>query len=237
MLATMTAMTTTQVAERSETLFQQGFCCAESVLQAIAESQGIKSELIPKIATGLCGGIGRTGGVCGAVSGGVLGINLVAGRSLASQSPEANHRLVRALLSEFEAKFGTTTCERLIGCRLDTLEGQRLFKENKLREQKCQMFTKEAAGMAIAILEQASREQGGQGRSLALPAALDTTRLRTGVLTCCRKPLIEDSFVNQNRCAAQPQSDEPKPGTGTPRHFHRSSPAAPLFQPDDAGLR
>ena len=49
------AMTPIQVAQRSEELFQQGFCCAESVLQAIAESRGIKSELIPKIATGLCG--------------------------------------------------------------------------------------------------------------------------------------------------------------------------------------
>ena len=147
------AMTTIQVAQRSEELFQQGFCCAESVLQAIAESRGIKSELIPKIATGLCGGIAKTGGICGAVSGGVLGINLLAGRDSAAQSPEDNVRLVRTFLSEFEGKFGTTNCERLIGCRLDTSEGQRFFKDNKLRESKCRMFTKEAAGMVGAILE------------------------------------------------------------------------------------
>ena len=81
-------------------------------MQAIAENRGIKSELIPKIATGLCGGIAKTGGICGAVSGGVLAINMVAGRSGQNQSPEANVRLVRALLSEFEAKFGTTNCGR-----------------------------------------------------------------------------------------------------------------------------
>jgi C_GCAxxG_C_C family probable redox protein len=122
-------------------------------LQAISESRGIKSELIPRIATGLCGGIAKTGGICGAVSGGVLGINMVTGRNSAGQSTEVNVWLVRAFLSEFETKFGTTNCERLIGCRLDTLEGQRFFKENKLREKKCQMFTKGAAGMASAILE------------------------------------------------------------------------------------
>jgi len=148
------AMTRIQVAQRSEELFQQGFCCAESVLQAIAESRGIKSELIPKIATGLCGGIAKTGGICGAVSGGVLAINMLAGRNHAGQSPEANVRLVRAFLSEFEMRFGTTNCERLIGCRLDTPDGQRFFKENKLREKKCQLFTKEAAGMVSAIFEQ-----------------------------------------------------------------------------------
>jgi len=157
------AMTTIQVAQRSEELFQQGFCCAESVLQAIAESRGIKSELIHRIATGLCGGIAKTGGICGAVSGGVLAINMLAGRNSAGQSTEANVRLVRVFLSEFETKFGATNCERLIGCRLDTPEGQRFFKESKLREKKCQIFTKEAAGMVSAILEQEDQNHGREG--------------------------------------------------------------------------
>ena len=163
-LKAMKAMTAIQVAQRSEELFQQGFCCAESVLLAMAESQGIKSELIPKIATGLCGGIARTGGICGAVSGGILGINLVAGRESAGQSSDSNVRLVRAFLGEFEAKFGTSNCERLIGCRLDTPEGQRFFRENELREKKCRVLTKEAAEMASRILEQAAQNQRADGR-------------------------------------------------------------------------
>jgi hypothetical protein len=36
-------MVTIQVAHRRAELFQQGSCCAESVLQALAESRGIKS--------------------------------------------------------------------------------------------------------------------------------------------------------------------------------------------------
>jgi hypothetical protein len=59
---------------------------------------------------------------------------------------------LEAIKSEFERKFGTTNCERLIGCRLDTPEGQRFLKENQLREKKCQEFTREAAGMASGIL-------------------------------------------------------------------------------------
>ena len=161
-LKAVKAMTAIQVAQRSEELFQQGFCCAESVLLALAESQGIKSELIPKIATGLCGGIARTGGVCGALSGGILGINLVAGRKSPDQSSDHNVCLVRDFLRKFEAKFETTNCERLIGCRLDTPEGQRFFKENGLREKKCRIFTREAAGMASRILEQAAQNQGAE---------------------------------------------------------------------------
>jgi C_GCAxxG_C_C family probable redox protein len=143
-----------QVAQRSEELFTSGLFCAESVLLAVAESRGIKSDLIPKIATGLCSGLSRTGGICGAVSGGVLAINLVSGRTEASQSVENNYRQVRAFLNEFEAKFGSTNCERLLGCRLDTPAGQQFFKENKLRE-KCQTFTREAARMANKALANA----------------------------------------------------------------------------------
>ena len=153
-----------QIAHRSEELFNQGFCCSESVLQAVAEGRGIKSELVPRIATGSCAGIARTGGICGAVSGGVLGINLVAGRTGIAQSTDTNIRLVRAFLEVFEARFGTTNRERLMGCRLDTPEGQRFFKANNLREKKCQVFTKEAAGIATGILEQAGQNQGKGGQ-------------------------------------------------------------------------
>ena len=143
-----------QVAQRSAELFSQGLCCAESVLQAIAESRGLSSDLIPRIATGLCAGIARTGGICGAVSGGVLAISLVTGRRSAQESREENHRLVRLFLSECEAKFGSTNCEKLIGCRLDTPEGQQFFKEHNLRE-KCGGFTREAARMASEALANA----------------------------------------------------------------------------------
>jgi C_GCAxxG_C_C family probable redox protein len=140
-----------QAAQRSGELFEQGFCCAESVLQAIAESRDIHSELIPRIATGLCGGISRTGGICGAVGGGVLAISMITGRSSADASREENHRLIRAFLSEFEAQFGSTNCEKLMGCRLDTPEGRQFFKENNLRE-KCRIFTREAAKMAASAI-------------------------------------------------------------------------------------
>jgi C_GCAxxG_C_C family probable redox protein len=140
-----------QTARRSGELFDQGFCCAESVLQAVAESRDIHSDLIPRIATGLCAGISRTSGICGAVSGGVLAISMITGRSSADASRDENHLLTRAFLSGCEAKFGSTSCGELLGCRLDTPEGQQFFKEHNLR-QKCAGFTQEAARMASALL-------------------------------------------------------------------------------------
>ncbi len=150
-----------QVAQRAEELFGQGLCCAESVLQAVAESRGIQSELIPKIATGLCGGISRSGGICGAVSGGVLAINMITGRRDPKDPREENHRLVRLFLVECEACFGSTNCEQLLGCRLDTPEGQQFFKEHNLRE-KCAGFTREAARRASRLIAESTASQAAQ---------------------------------------------------------------------------
>jgi C_GCAxxG_C_C family probable redox protein len=142
-----------QVAERAAELFQQGFCCAESVLQSMAEGLDIRSEIIPRIATGLCGGVARTGDICGAVSGGVLAISLATGRNHPADPREDNQRLAGMFLDECERQFGSTRCEKLIGCRLDTPEGMKFFKENKLRE-KCALLTREAARIAARLVKE-----------------------------------------------------------------------------------
>jgi len=58
--------------QRSRELFESGLFCAESVLLAAAEALGVNSDLIPRIASGVCSGLARTGGLCGALSGALL---------------------------------------------------------------------------------------------------------------------------------------------------------------------
>jgi len=45
--------------ERGKKAFESGLYCAESVVSVIAEEEGIKSDIIPGIATGFCSGISR----------------------------------------------------------------------------------------------------------------------------------------------------------------------------------
>lgn len=140
-----------QASQRSRELFKSGYFCAESVLLAIAENQGIHSALIPKIATGFCSGISRTGGMCGAVSGAIMGINLVAGRSSPSESIEFSYTLTQKLISHFERQYGSVNCRQLIGCDLATEVGQRYFMENHLME-RCQQYAEEATRMVISLI-------------------------------------------------------------------------------------
>ncbi len=140
-----------QASQRSLELFRSGFFCAESVLLAIAESQGIQSDLIPRIASGFCSGVSRTGGACGAVSGAILGINLVAGRNSPAESIEPSYALTQKLLSRFEGQFGSVNCRQLIGCDLATEEGQRFFMENGLMEH-CLQYAEAATGVAVSLI-------------------------------------------------------------------------------------
>ncbi len=167
-----------QVARRSEELFRGRLCCSESVLQAVAEALGIQSELIPKIATGLCGGVSKSGNICGAVTGGVLGIGLCHGRTGGGQSTEETTRPVRAFLKAFEEQFGTTNCEKLMGCRLDTAEGWRFFQENNLRE-KCAVFTREAGRLVARAINESAAQRGASCDSCHLGCHVQTAHENT----------------------------------------------------------
>jgi C_GCAxxG_C_C family probable redox protein len=142
-----------QASQRSLDLFRSGFFCAESVLLAIAESQGIQSDLIPRIATGFCSGISRTGGLCGAVGGAIMGLSLVAGRNLPSESAERSYTLTHELLSRFERQHGSVICRDLIACDLATEAGQRYFMENHLME-RCLQYAVDATSIAVSLIDQ-----------------------------------------------------------------------------------
>jgi len=94
--------------ERSNAYFDSGYGCAEAVLMAVTESKGMKSELIPRIATGFCGGMAHTNNMCGAVTGAVMALNLIYGRDHAGESKEKNYQAIQTFLNKFREKFGDT---------------------------------------------------------------------------------------------------------------------------------
>ena len=115
---------------------------------AVAESQGESSDLIPKIATGFCSGVARTGNLCGALSGGIMGLGLLAGRCEPGTSVEVIYSLVQDLVSQFEEKFGAICCMELTGVHLGTAEGQVMFRERGQIE-KCFEYVEEATRIVL----------------------------------------------------------------------------------------
>lgn len=153
-------MSVKEVARQSGVYFDEGYYCAESVMLAVCDQYGIQSRWIPKIATGFCSGVSRTGGMCGAYSGAVMAVSLFSGRQTPEDAVEKSYRAVNQLTDLFKARFGTTGCTELIGCRLDTQAGQRRFKEGDLIV-KCRQYTVQAAAMAMQVI-MAIVEEGNQ---------------------------------------------------------------------------
>ena len=146
-----------EIGENAVELFLSGLGCAESSLMALAGAQGVESDIMPRIATGLCGGMGRTCGTCGALTGAILGLGLAFGRSKPGDSPETARNTVRRLIEAFEGKFGARDCHLLLGCDLGTQEGMAVFEENGLRE-RCVEYTRFAAEEATRIIERVQKE-------------------------------------------------------------------------------
>ena len=84
----------TKTNQKGKELFSSGLYFAESVLKVIADEENIDSPLISGIATGFCSGISRTCNMCGALTDGILALNVVFGRSSPEESVEENYKAV-----------------------------------------------------------------------------------------------------------------------------------------------
>lgn len=134
--------------------FEQRFNCAEASLMGLAETFGIESDAIPQIATGLGGGLGRHGEVCGAVLGAVMALGLKYGRKTPdNEAKEHAYNIVHAFLSAFEKEYGSIKCLDLTGIDMLTPEGMAKAKELNLHKNICPKYVAAAAEMAARLMQ------------------------------------------------------------------------------------
>lgn len=139
-----------KAAERGGDYFALDYHCAESVLLAVTEQWEIKSDLVPWISTGFCGGIARTCGMCGAVSGAIMCIGIAMKRNSIEDPDDDLYATVRELLALFEKKFGSINCAELTGCDLGMEKGYEKFETENISE-KCGEFVREAIRLTLRL--------------------------------------------------------------------------------------
>ncbi|MCS7123925.1 MAG: C-GCAxxG-C-C family protein [Candidatus Bathyarchaeota archaeon] len=145
-----------EIVEKAVSIFMEGYLCAEAVLKTFAETQKIKCRNIPKIATGFGGGMGRTGFVCGALTGAVMAISLKYGRNTPSEaeSYEKCSARIQQLFKGFNETFGSVFCRDLTDCDLTTEEGRQKFKEQQIKEKKCTRYVEKSMKMLLALTKE-----------------------------------------------------------------------------------
>jgi len=104
-------------------LFQlatQGFCCSQIILILGLDEQGKDNPDLIRAMHGLCGGIGRSGKTCGALTGGVCLIGLTFGKGT---PVEVGHVRINLMINElmewFENTHGSIDCEGILDHSLD----------------------------------------------------------------------------------------------------------------------
>ena len=106
----------------------------------------IAPELVPSIATGFGGGLGRNGLVCGVLAAGTMIISIKG----TGKGKKQVYPVVDRFVSDFKSRFGGANCRELIGVDLKTEEGMVYLKEEG--KKKCSEFIRYAADKICEII-------------------------------------------------------------------------------------
>lgn len=140
--------------QRAVSLFKNGFNCSQAILAAWSEKYGLSEQTALKMAGGLGGGIGRTGVVCGALTGAILVLGLHFGTADAkNKNTKYNlYRKTQDLMEQFKAHTGSVYCRDLLGFDMSTPQGQAASLKPGAFEE-CPQFVQVAAELVEKALE------------------------------------------------------------------------------------
>jgi C_GCAxxG_C_C family probable redox protein len=107
-----------------------GFGCAQCVASVFSEELGVDEVTAQKMALGLGGGVGRSGEVCGAATGGVLvlgmkyGVNTMDGEAN-KVAKEKVYGLDQQFLQKFKERTGALRCNDILGFDMNDAEARK----------------------------------------------------------------------------------------------------------------
>jgi len=148
-------------ADRAAALFQEGCCCSQAILAVFGERFHLDREMAMRLAAGFGGGMGRQGGVCGAVSGAVMVLGLNFGNVVPSdqQAKEAAYDRVREFARRFQTRHGSLICRDLLDCDISSAEGLAMAKRHGLFSTVCAPLVRDAASMLDDVLGEAAPDK------------------------------------------------------------------------------
>jgi len=102
--------------ERAVGLFAKGYNCAQAVLGAFCEEEGLDLNTAFRLASGFGGGI-RCGEVCGAVSGAIMAIGLKCGFFVEGDLEQKGYCNTKSFefIEKFTNENGSVQCRDLLG--------------------------------------------------------------------------------------------------------------------------
>lgn len=146
-------MNENRIEERVGELFKgEAFCCAETALLIMIEASGEEPLEYARLASGLCAGVSRTRGTCGALNGTIMGIGYYAGKKQEGEKTEELFTMVQQCEEKFADRFGTNNCWDLTECDFKTEAGREKFKNDGVIT-KCREYTTFAVTQGVELIK------------------------------------------------------------------------------------
>lgn len=133
--------------EKAAGYMKIGYNCSQAIVKTYAAEVGLNENEIVKMASVLGGGIGRTGHVCGAVSGAALIIGAKFGSidNTKLESKDKAYQKGRELLERFAAENKSILCSEILGYDIRSQEGLMQARQSGVFLLKCPGFVASAA--------------------------------------------------------------------------------------------
>lgn len=128
--------------------------CAQSIVSVYCEEFGLGRNLGLKMAMGFGGGIGRSGNICGAVTGAymILGLSQRINENNARESIERTYKLMHQFNTAFKALHGTLLCRELIKYDLSVPEQHAEARDKRIIVTMCPDFVRDAGKILESLL-------------------------------------------------------------------------------------
>jgi len=142
-------------AEQALDMFGNNFNCAQAVFSVYSADFGLSSVLASKTACAFGAGMGRTGRVCGAVTGAFMVIGLARGMAKAEEKErkEQTYQLTRSFIQEFEKRHKSIDCRAILGIDISTPDGLKEAKGRGLFQTVCAPCVRSAVEIVGRLLE------------------------------------------------------------------------------------
>ncbi len=126
------------------------------MLLAVSKARGMEWGCIPRIASGLGGGMGRQGEVCGALTAGVMMVGLVYGPDGVEEkeAKEAVYTRAGEFVRRFDEVNGAVRCRDITGVDLSSEEGIQEYRSRNLKEEKCAGVVSNGVRVLLDLLEE-----------------------------------------------------------------------------------
>lgn len=94
--------------------FKEGYNCAEAIFLTYRELLAPEMDAnMVKLMTGFGSGVGETGCMCGALTGSIVALNMIKGRTTNQVSRDEAYQLAKDFTEKFTEKYGVTCCRAL----------------------------------------------------------------------------------------------------------------------------